>query len=312
MTSIISSFSMKNVILKLLFFGAITMLVGIGGRYGILQYISHKYSSAIFNKKINPQCIFIGNSRVNAALDDSLFASKIHDFEIHNYAIWGVPFNYTLKIIEKLSAQTSNSVFYIELSQMHTTLHFMTYSLLNIEEQTDATLNFYRNYNINTFNQAKTLVYESTNLLHTVIASSKYYNTLRGNIQYDHAPKHSELTEIYKGPTYIIANQNDYNNNIDSTLSKQYISLINKHIKLFDLNKNKLYFMLPVTFNTNAERISITNIFNQIPNSNKVVYSQKFFKAINNRNNLNDRMHLNTQGSIIFTNEMIEQFKNRH
>ncbi|MEY5048695.1 MAG: hypothetical protein RLZZ175_2054 [Bacteroidota bacterium] len=299
---------MRKVVIKLLIFIVLVIGLGLIARYSVLNFIYKNQPTSIYETKKIPQCVFVGNSRINNALNDSVFANEIKDFEIHNYAIPGMSFNYSLKMIEKLSTQTSNSVFYVELGQMHTSIPYRAFPYFSIGDQVEATQYFYQNYNLGNMRSIKKWLFESTNLVYNTITSQKYFNILSGKVKLNNNLKYSPRCDKYSGD-FIMISKNNFAYQQVVLENKQYKYLITSVIVELSKQNNRIYFLLPVTFKDANEKQIVSSIYRQIPIENKLIYSDNFLNQISSNKNLADNNHLNVFGSNIFTQEMIYQFK---
>ena len=105
--------------------------------------------------------------------------------------------------------------------------------------------------------------------------------------------------------THSISSFLTYNELVDAK-NKQvkldsYKNYINYLTDLSVQHKSKIVFFLPLTYKSVGERNIVIPLYQSLPDSLKVVYSEKFLNEITNTDYLNDINHLNTKGAKVYS-----------
>ncbi len=88
---------------------------------------------------------------------------------------------------------------------------------------------------------------------------------------------------------------------------KQIIEYLNR---LAERHHAELIFFLPLTYNKQSERDIVLSVFNQLPASMKLGYTNHFLQEISKPEYLYDKNHLNKEGAITNSRLLIPLLKN--
>lgn len=250
---------------------------------------------------------FIGSSRVKRSIDPKEVKKIFKNRGIINLGINSSVFISNCLLTESIM-KIHNGVFFIELSPA---LFKLSNGIVMLSNE----------INIDIENSAKQLFQKESSYDGYLHLLKIYKNKLSSELAYelDYKRKIRSLffddTEFRELPGFISIEVANNINSISSfltynelvTLKKTKVNLDNYKIyinHLMDLSvkyKSKIVFFLPLTYKKKEERDIVIPLYQMLPDSMKIKYSEKFLNEITNSDYLQDIIHLNSNGAKVYS-----------
>jgi hypothetical protein len=287
----------KSILKLSLIIGIISLIIFICNN---INPQSNDTKNIVFNKN-EISILFIGSSRVKRSVNPKIITKKTNR-KTYNLGINEATFNQNIILAEYFTQQKGKKIIIIELSpnikkipvtfikasnEIHPDLiNFQKIIALYSETDFVTTIN-----NLNNYLFTKLSIQESVK---NITKSKK--EELIGYVA-EEVNNYNELESFISAKNYSISNEIDIN---------EYISKINYLIDLASQNNTQIKFVVPLTYNQEAEKAIVFSIFNAIKDENKIKYSKDFINQIRKTEYLFDKNHFNAKGAKVYSNLISE------
>ncbi len=254
--------------------------------------------------------IFLGSSRTNYGINQAAFNQTLPGKKVLNAGVASSTFLTTGILTKEIMQRVNHSVFLVELNlingwfppdlslqvKLKTIIKFI-YPLMkqsSFSDFIDIYVPFLASYLLDEFRLKPYL---------SILLNAEFKNSFH------------KQTIFYQSkefcPSAFFTAKDAYQM-VDSLeqISPIYKALINNLIQTAHQTNNSILFYLPTAIKDQSNKKEIFKLFNFIPIENKIFYNDKFLQSINQPENMYDEIHLNFNGSKVFSkfiaNKMIE------
>ncbi len=245
---------------------------------------------------------FVGSSRVKRSINEQLLSAYFSD-SVRNLGLTQGTFLTNLIVLEHLAKIQGEKIIFVELSMFSNKI---SSELTSASQEAD----------INVLESVKTItdsysfhrklnIYSSTidQLIHA--RSIRFREKVQELLTLNSSDMRKQLNQA-------VLSDSSFLKVTDCQIMKQvtfnsavYWDQINRLNGLFQRSGSRMYFFLPTTFKSEKERQEVLNVFHQIPEEMKLIYSESFLEEITDSRYLLDPNHLNSEGAIKYSQLMI-------
>lgn len=267
------------------------------------------YPSALFDDK-SEHYIFLGSSKTNYGINQVTFNQTLPGKKVLNVGVASSTLLTTGLITKEIMQRVNHSVFLVELNLMNgwfppdlsLQLKFKTivkfvYPLImqgDFNDFMDIYMPFFGAYIFDEF-RLKPYV---NNLLNVEFRKSFHKQTV-----------FYESKEFCPNVFYTTQDVHQMVDSIEQ-ISPMYKVLMYDLIQTAHQTKNTILFYLPTAIKDQNNKNELFKLYNFIPIENKILYNDTFLHSINQPKNMYDNIHLNFNGSVVFSkfmaNKLIE------
>jgi hypothetical protein len=248
---------------------------------------------------------FIGSSRIRHAINDSLLNSRFSSIDFLNTGMDNCTFIFNKVLADKLLNTNGPKTLFIEISVINARLPVGHEFILKNKEIISSVTPLMKKAGINDIRKIFWPLIESLSLsrvrLGPGIKGLLKMTTVDGQVGFlgssDSTPKVS--------PWFF--NEKDTALSGETEVHPLYGEIIHRLIGEAKQTGSKIIFIISPATRTASEKEVLTAVFNAIPRENKLLYDQDFLNKLNDKTLFRDEIHLNTAGSILFTNYLSEQ-----
>ncbi|MDY8137649.1 hypothetical protein [Aquimarina sp. 2201CG5-10] len=249
----------------------------------------------------NTSYYFVGSSRVQKSINPEILRKNFNNKNIHNVGISGSTFLSNCILAEYLIKKQKSSTIFIELSPV---IPKLATGLIKFSDEVN--LDLLKSFNqFNKYENVRKKLFNTLNVLNHYSFSKL---TVKENIK--EVLGQPNLNDEKRLMGFVSVNENNFNSTtpfitykeINSSFKQNeelntHKNYINHLLKLGKQYNSKVVFFLPVTYRNQKEKNIVIPLFQELPDSLKIKYSEKFIKTITDSKYLSDNNHLNNIGA---------------
>lgn len=302
-------------LVKLGTFFVILALVIIGVRkatdrkMGDSDYFNKFYLPAKPTKK---NAYFIGSSRTRNSVNDSLLNAQFPQINFLNAGMGYGTFLSSTIIANKIMQRAPGSIIFVELSLANSRIP-KRFSLIASPAETLSNI-WHCAYDAPISDWHKVYIPFIENYVYGFLYLKPHVKLLSGQASLNNYFGWTKRMETmnHVPTTFIHAKDFEDSGMSVNKIPTVYYRMIHQLLRKANATKSTVLFYLPICMDKDFERNRVLAVFNTIPKTNTMVYTNTFLSEICTSQNVADSIHLNVRGANIFTNNILDFISKRN
>ncbi|CAM3402759.1 hypothetical protein [Aquirufa ecclesiirivi] len=273
------------------------------------EVIKFKEKSIFEKLNFKSKTIFyIGSSRVMMGINTDLLNDSLTEWKSINIGVPGSSLAQNLYLANFLKNKPGNKVLFIELSRYKKNrLNATATKALGFSNYLDS-YNEYIHVNPSVASVVKNWEFSFWEWLNKKQNAIKQLIFPEKKVKYEVIGFNPNNASNYRKTDSFIT-QKDKLNFANGSIDSEAMGKIHELLTVLVNSKCKVIFLLPMTSLEKSELKFSIPIFEAIPINNKWNYDSSFIQAISHPKYLADKNHLNYQGSVVYTQGLVNYIK---